>query len=329
MKHSGRWILLLSVFLTLVFLHFQSGEITVSFVDIYNSIFHYNENQTAHILFLEFRLPRIIMALIAGASLAVSGMMMQSMFNNPLAGPYILGINSGASLLVAIGILSGFSLFQSTGGLIGAALIGGFLVGLLMLLLAGKVRSTIGLLLVGIMISSFIGSIISFLEAGSNAEKLRNFTLWSMGSLQHVQLNQILPILSIVLSAFAGVFLCVKPLNILVLGEVVAHSLGINTKRLNLILILLTAILAGVVTAFCGPIAFVGLAVPNVTRMLFKTRNHRILLFANLIIGSIFMLICDILILQLEHLKVIPINVLTSFIGAPFVIYVVFKSGVR
>lgn len=329
MKHSGRWILLLTVFLTLLFLHFQSGEITVSFVDIYNSIFHYNENQTTHILFLEFRLPRIIMALIAGASLSVAGMLMQTMFNNPLAGPYILGINSGASLLVAIGILSGFSLFQSTGGLIGAALIGSFLVGSLMLLLAGKIRSNIGLLLVGIMISSFIGSIISFLEAGSNAEKLRNFTLWSMGSLQHVQLNQIVPILGVVFSAFIGVFFCVKPLNILVLGEVSANSLGINTKRLNLVIILLTAILAGVVTAFCGPIAFVGLAVPNVTRMFFKTRNHRILLFANLIIGSIFMLICDILILQLEHLMVIPINVLTSFIGAPFVIYVVFKSGVR
>jgi iron complex transport system permease protein len=303
------------------------GQIKVSVSDIQNALFDYDNSETSQLLIREFRLPRLIMACIAGAGLSLAGMLMQTLFNNPLAGPYVLGINSGASLMVAICLLTGFQFFGTSLGLISSALIGALVAGMLMMSITGFLRSQVSLLLVGLMFGSFTSAIVSLLEASSGAEQLKSFTLWSMGSLQNVLLEQI----TLILLFFAlGILLClliVKPLNLLVLGENAASLLGINIKQTRIIVLVVTALLTGLVTAFCGPIAFVGLAVPNITRILLKTQNHGFLILGNLLIGSLFLVLCDIFIQVLENTVQLPINVLTSMIGAPFVIFVLIRKA--
>lgn len=331
MSSSKRIVIFLSVLAFLLpiisLYHMSVGQIKVSVSDIQNALFDYDNSETSQLLIREFRLPRLIMACIAGAGLSLAGMLMQTLFNNPLAGPYVLGINSGASLMVAICLLTGFQFFGTNLGLISSALIGAFAAGMVMMSITGFLRSQVSLLLVGLMFGSFTSAIVSLLEASSGAEQLKSFTLWSMGSLQNVLLEQI----PFILLFFAlGIVLClliVKPLNLLVLGENAASLLGINTKQTRIIVLVVTALLTGLVTAFCGPIAFVGLAVPNITRILLKTQNHGFLILGNLLIGSLFLVLCDIFIQVLENTVQLPINVLTSMIGAPFVIFVLIRKA--
>jgi iron complex transport system permease protein len=329
MKNAQRlnWFLIGSVviFPFMALLHLSIGEIPIDLDDLINVIFNYDAENTAQLLAREFRFPRLIMACIAGAGLSLAGMLMQTLFNNPLAGPYVLGINSGASLMVAISLLTGIQFFGTNLGLISAALIGAFAAGMLMMSVTGFLKSQVSLLLVGLMFGSFTSAIVSFLEVSSKAEQLKSFTLWSMGSLQNVLLEQIPLILfffaiGIVLSA-----LIVKPLNLLVIGENAASLLGIKIQQTRIVIMVITALLTGLITAFCGPIAFVGLAVPNITRILLKTQNHSHLILGNLIIGSTFLVVCDTFIQYLESSVQLPINVLTSLIGAPFVIIVLIR----
>lgn len=266
------------------------------------------------------------MAVLSGGALAVSGMLMQTLFNNPLAGPYVLGINSGASLVVALTLLTGIPFFTSDLGLITGALLGSFLFGSVILLFSVYVRSHISLLLIGLMISSFVGAVITTLESISAAEQLKSFTFWSFGSLQQTTFDQLPIILGSIGLGITGSFFLSKPLNAMVLGEVSAKTLGVPIRALRISVITITAVLTGTITAFCGPIAFVGLAIPNLTRMLFRTQNHQYLLIGNLLIGSIFMLTCDTIIQILEPYVVLPINALTSLIGAPFVVYIILKK---
>ena len=310
----------------LSFLSLLIGDIATDAMDVFNSVFDYSENNLSELVIREIRIPRVCIALIAGAALSVAGMLMQTLFQNPLAGPYVLGINSGASLLVALGILSGSVFLSSEIGLIGSALLGAFIFGIFILFTASFLRNQIGLLLFGVMLGSFVSAIITILELSSEAESLKSFAMWSMGSLNGVTIEQ-LPIICIafILGSVASLFL-VNPLNILVLGEEESRLMGYNVKRLRLMIVFITALYTGLITAFCGPVAFVGLAIPNLTRMLFKTQDHKLLLFANLMFGALFLLGCDILIQVMSAWVLIPINALTSLIGAPFVIYILIRK---
>lgn len=322
-------VLLLLVLISILLLAgmgLRIGDIPTDFLDVYHAVFNYSEQNLSELIIREIRLPRITIAIIAGAALSIAGMLMQTLFQNPLAGPYVLGINSGSSLMVALGILSGVGFFNSELGLIGSALLGAFVFGLFVLFTASFIRSQIGLLLFGVMLGSFVGAIITIIEASSQVDALKAFALWSMGSLNGVSVDQ-LPVISFVfVLGCLGTLLIVKPLNMLVLGEEECRLTGFNVKRLRLSIVFITALFTGLVTAFCGPIAFVGLAVPNLTRMLFKTQNHFLLLTANLLFGAFFVLSCDLLIQALSETILIPINALTSLVGAPFVIYILIRK---
>lgn len=306
--------------------HVFCGQISITLSDLISALLSFDENNTTHILIREFRLPRMTIALLAGSSLAICGMLMQTLFNNPLAGPYVLGINSGASLVVALTLMTGISFFSSDFGLISAGILGSLIFGTIILFCSFAVKSHVSLLLIGLMISSFVGAIISVLESMSGAEQLQQFTFWSLGSLQQVSLAQ-LPLITglIILSLFA-VLLVIKPLNALVLGEVSAKNLGVSIQKVRVIIIGITAVLVGIITAFCGPIAFVGLAIPNLTRILFKTQNHHVLAIGNLLLGGLFLILCDCIIQLIEPWLLFPINAFTSILGAPFVIYMLLKK---
>ena len=325
---SKNKILFLILFLLLpivAIVHLFVGEINLSFSDFYNSLFKFNSSNTNHIIFQEFRIPRLIMGIIAGSGLSIAGLLMQTMFNNPLAGPYILGINSGSSLFVAFSIMTGIPFLTSDIGTISSALIGAFIFGLIILSFSFVVRSHVSLLLIGMMLGSFTSAFVSILQSMSDPSQLKLFTMWAMGSLQQVEMSQIPLIISFFIVGIVASLFVIKPLNALVLGENQALMLGIQIKYVRLFLIIITAILTGLITAFCGPIAFVGLAVPNLVKLLFKTQSHSVLLLGCLLIGSVFLLLCDILVQLLESTVHIPINALTSIIGAPFVIVIVLK----
>ncbi|MFT5861079.1 MAG: iron complex transport system permease protein [Flavobacteriaceae bacterium] len=268
----------------------------------------------------------MLMAIIAGAGLSIAGLLMQTLFKNPMAGPYVLGINSGASLFVAFSIMSGIPFFTSDIGIISNALLGALIFGLIISVFSSIVRSQISLLLVGIMLGSFTGALVSMLQAVSDAEELKSFTLWALGSLSRVEFYQ-LPLIGGVFGiGLIGALLLVKPLNLLVLGQEQARLLGINYSVVRFLIIAITALLTGLITAFCGPIAFVGLAVPNLVRMLMKTQHHGILIISSGVIGALFVLLCDIVIQLLESHVNIPINVFTSIVGAPIVVLLILRK---
>lgn len=307
-------------------IHFMSGHLDIGFGDLINSLFNFDETNTNQLIAREVRIPRMFTALIAGAGLSVAGLLMQTLFNNPLAGPYVLGINSGASLFVAFSIMTGIPFLSSDFGIITNALLGALIFGLIISLFSELVRSQISLLLIGIMLGSFTSAIVSLLEVSSNASELKIFTLWSLGSLSRIEFDQI-PLISLVfIIGIVGSLFLVKPLNLLVLGQNQARLLGLNYKRTRFVIIGITAILTGLITAFCGPIAFVGLAVPNLVRILLKTQHHGLLIVSCAFIGGIFVLLCDALIQALENYMLIPINVLTSIIGAPIVVLLILRK---
>ena len=325
---SLKWMIVcLLCFLPLaMYLHLIAGQIEISFSSYFNSILNFDANNASQVLVREFRIPRLFMAIIAGAGLSLSGMFMQTLFKNPLAGPYVLGINSGASLLIALSLMTGVQFFQSNFGLIGTALIGAFAAGMLMMLIAQRLKSQITLLLVGLMFGSFTSAFVSILESLAGAESLKSYAMWSMGSLQQVEFGQ-LGMISLIFSVgILGSFLLVKPLNMLVIGEKSASLLGLPIKSARMLVLFLTALFAGLITAFCGPIAFVGIAIPNLTRILFQTTNHRYLIIGNCLIGAIFLLLTDAFIQVLEGQLSIPLNALTSIIGAPFVVFLLMRK---
>lgn len=325
-KRQSVLILVLLVCLPIIaIVHLFVGQVGISLSEYSDSIFSFDVNNVEHLIVRELRIPRMTMAIIAGAGLSIAGLLMQTLFNNPLAGPYVLGINSGASLFVALAIMTGIPFFTSDLGLVTNALIGSFIFGLIILFFSTVVRMQISLLLIGLMLGSFTAALVSVIQTASDAQELKIFTLWALGSLQKVELSQLPIILLCFGVSLLVAFLVVKPLNALVLGDLEAKLLGTNIKRVRLIIILITAVVTGLVTAFCGPIAFVGLAVPNLVRIMFKTQNHFVLIIASAIIGAIFILLCDIAIQMIEPYFIMPINALTSLIGAPFVILLVLR----
>jgi iron complex transport system permease protein len=309
------------VILTLGFPHQEEGWFESFFPAQGNEKFQY-------ILLTEFRIPRLVIALVAGASLSVCGLLLQTLLNNPLAGPSILGLTSGAHLFVALtilaaGYLSGTLLDLS---ITVASAVGSLLFGLIVLLMANRVKSQVSLLLVGMMLGTFVSAVTGILLSKSDPTALKAFTLWSFGSLQQVSLNQLPLIVVISLVGISATFFLVKPLNGLVLGERQATVLGVHLRRSQWQILAVVSVLTGLVTAFCGPIAFVGLIVPNIVKIFYKTANHRVLLIGTIIIGAGFMLLCDLLIVVMEPVIVLPINSLTSLIGAPVAVALLLKK---
>lgn len=276
---------------------------------------------------VDIRLVKSIMAVIAGIALTISGLQMQTVFRNPLAGPYVLGISSGASLAVAIYILSASALgvgLSSAGtlGMAGAAWIGAALILAIVTAVGRRIKDIMVILILGIMISSGISSIVQILQYLSSDEALKSFVIWTMGSLGSVTMSQ-LPIVGG--AAFVGIALAVataKPLNILLLGEEYASSMGLDLRRSRLLIFASTALLAGTVTAFCGPIGFIGLALPHVARAIFATADHRILLPASALVGAAAMLGCDII----SKSFTLPVNAITALTGIPVVIWIVIRN---
>jgi iron complex transport system permease protein len=309
------------------------GQVTIPLKEVIKSLLgsHASKDTWEYILF-NFRLPKAITAIVVGIGLSVSGLLMQTFFRNPLAGPYVLGLSSGSSLGVAFvilgaGLLPSFmhSILLSSFGIIIASCIGSGIVLLLVLLVSQKLRDTASILIVGLMFSSFTGAIVSMLTYFTTAEKLQKFTFWSMGSIGNLSWQNI-GILSVLVGI--GLFLSVfslKALDALLLGENYAKSLGLNIKKSRYTIIFATSILAGSITAFAGPIAFIGLAVPHLAKLSFKTSNHKTLFVATLFFGAIAMLLCD-MVSQLPGFDfTLPINAITSVIGAPVVIWLIIK----
>lgn len=306
--------------------HLFSGQIDITFTDYFNGIFHSESSTLNEIIAREIRIPRVLMAITAGGGLALAGLLMQTLFNNPLAGPYVLGINSGASLFVSITLMTGIPILGTGFGVVSSALLGAFVFGLIILFFAKNIRFNISLLLIGLMLGSFTNAIISILQTYSEANSLKQYTLWAMGSLQQASTQEgVLFFVLFIAIVFSSLFLS-KRLNILVLGESAAKLQGVNFTRLKIIIILITTLLTGAITAMCGPIAFVGLAVPNLVKIVFKTQDHFKLILLSVIFGVIFILTCDILIQLLEGSFLLPINILTSLIGAPFVVFLLLKK---
>ena len=321
-------ILLLTLLLTLL-LNISFGQVAIPLKEVFKSLLgsHASKDTWEYIIF-NFRLPKAITAILVGVGLSISGLLMQTLFRNPLAGPYVLGLSSGSSLGVAFVIL-GASLLPtflseillSSYGIILASCLGSFLVMLLVLIVSQRLRDTATILIVGLMFSSFTGAIVSVLTYFSSAEQLQKFTFWSMGNLGNLSWQNILILFISVLIGLLLSIISIKSLDALLLGENYAKSLGLNIKKSRYIIIIATCILAGSITAFAGPIAFVGLAVPHLSKLLFQTSNHKILFWNTILICGILMLFCD-MISQLPGLDfTLPINAITSIIGAPIVIW--------
>ena len=290
-------------------------------------------NESHEYIILEYRLPKALSAIIIGCGLSISGLLMQTLFRNPLAGPYVLGLSSGSSLGVALLIMgsgllgSNIAVFaQSKYAVVLAASLGSFSVLLLVMATLWRVRNTMAILIIGLMIASFTSAIVSVLSYFTSAEDLQQYVFWSMGSLGRLDWQD-LGILWILLMMGILIFLyLLKKLNAFLLGEEYARSMGVNTKRTRFLMIAVTGILAGSITAFAGPIAFIGLTIPHLARQLFNTGNHFVLLPGILLIGSLVMLLCETIAQLPGSSFVLPLNAVTSFIGAPIVIWLILKK---
>ena len=319
-KNSIIFVCLTLLLMVLALLDTCSGSVWISphrFVDIAN-----HQSPIAHIL-LQLRLPKMLTAILAGASLSVAGLMMQTLFRNPLAGPYILGVSSGASLGVAVVTMCGVAL-GSSGLISGAAIVGSVLVMLLVMLIAKRIQSNVTLLIVGMMVGNIAGALVNIIQNFANPDSLKLFVVWTLGSLGGVGWNELPTLAAGIAMAFVFVLLLIKPLNGLLLGEDYARGLGINVERTRWMMVLASCLLAGSVTAFCGPIAFIGVAVPHIARGVFATSNHRLTVPASALIGANILLICDIL-CNLSTYS-LPISTMSALFGAPIILWIVLKK---
>lgn len=274
------------------------------------------------VIWYDIRFPRTMTALFCGILLSVSGLLLQILFNNPLAGPSILGISSGASLGVALAVLTGVG----TVSLSGAAFLGALMYSMILLGASKYVKSTISLLLVGIMLSAFTSAFVDILQVFATASKLKFFTLWGMGSLQQVNPGELWIFLATTFLVLITGFVIYKDLSIYTQGETFSRQLGMNIKRFRWIVIVITSLAVAVTTALCGPIAFIGIAVPNMVRIVFKTSNGFILLLGTILFGAIFLLLCDGIILCLDNWLILPINAVTALFGIPFIVWIIVKD---
>ncbi|SHF90324.1 iron complex transport system permease protein [Arenibacter palladensis] len=327
------FILLLLVMSICFMVNISLGSVSIPLEDTLNAIIgRTTKVDSWSYIIWNYRIPKAFTAILVGSGLALSGLLMQTLFRNPLAGPFVLGISAGASLGAALLIL-GSALFSGIFlGMVNdislalASSIGSFLVLLAVMVVAAKVKDTMALLIIGLMFGSITTAVVSVLSYFSSAEKLQQYVYWSFGSIGNLSWNQLLLLLMIIAIGILISIFSIKPLNALLLGESYAKSLGVNMKRSRYSIIVATGLLAGGVTAFAGPIAFIGLAVPHLTRQIFNTTDHKVLVPAVLIYGAILMLICDTIAQMPNSASVLPINAITSIIGAPVVIWLLLRK---
>lgn len=317
----------LSALMVVLFLTDLSvGAVNIPVGDIWNALTGGDCPPTTAKIILNIRLVKAIVALLGGAALSVSGLQMQTLFRNPLAGPYVLGISSGASLGVALLILGapmlGLTGFVSSMGMAGAAWAGAATVLIVIATVGHRIKDIMVILILGMMFSSGVGAVVQILQYLSKEESLKAFVIWTMGSLGDVTASQLRVLAP---SVIAGIILSVatiKPLNLLLFGEEYAVTMGLDIRRSRGLIFLSTTLLAGTVTAFCGPIGFIGLAMPHVTRMMFADSDHRILVPGTILSGASILLVCDII----SKLFVLPINAITALLGIPIVVWVVLRN---
>ena len=303
------------------------GSISIPFSDVVNVLLGKGSTEMRSIV-LDIRLVRALTAILAGAALSVSGLQMQVLFRNPLAGPYVLGVSAGASLGVALFLLGAPLLgvaispaLQSI-GTAGAAWIGSAVVLLLVVALSRRIKDIMVMLILGIMLSSGVGAVVEILQYFSNEASLKSYVVWTMGSLGDVTSGQLALLAPIVVVGLAMAVATIKPMNMLLAGERYAASMGLNISRTRTIVLTATTLLAGTVTAFCGPIGFVGIAVPHIARMVFRSADHRVLLPGTILAGVVMLLVGDIV----AKYFALPINTITALMGIPIVIYIVTRK---
>ena len=331
-------ILLLSIIILgviLFFLNLFLGSVVIPFKELWNVILYPESNPTISTIVFDYRLPQAVTALLAGAALSVSGLLMQTLFRNPLADPSMLGISSGAGLGVAVTVLltgflggealSSFGLWSNIGVSL-AAFLGATLVLMLILGFSSRVRNMTTLIIIGLMISYLAGSLTDIMKFFSEKEDIHAFVIWGMGSFSAVGISKLAYFsIAISIGLFASLFLP-KILNILLLGDLYAENLGINIKRSNFLIILISGYLTAIVTAYCGPIAFLGLAIPHLARFIFRTSDHRILIPAVMLIGMLISLLCNLIARAPGFEGNLPINAVTALIGAPVVIWIILRK---
>ena len=328
-QRSTTLFIILSLLLVSFFvLDLLIGSVDIPLRDIMGAMVGADVAPATRLIVLDIRLIKAIVAILTGMALSVSGLQMQTLFRNPLAGPYVLGISSGASLGVALFILGMPLLGIATNstlssiGTAGAAWLGSALILAFVASVSTRIKDIMVILILGMMISSGVSAVVQILQYLSNEEALKSFVIWTMGSLGDVTTNQLYLMLPAVVIGLVVSVMVIKPLNLLLLGEQYARTMGLNVRRSRYLIFLSTTLLAGTATAFCGPIGFVGLAIPHIARMLFSNADHRILLPASALCGAVTLLICDII----SKWLTLPINTITALLGIPIVIWVVIRN---
>jgi hypothetical protein len=295
------------------------GAVSIPVADVWAALTGGDCPDATAFIVRNIRLIKAVVALLTGAALSVSGLQMQTLFRNPLAGPYVLGISSGASLGVALVVLAGMS---SSIGIAGAAWVGAAAVLIVIASVGHRIKDIMVILILGMMFSSGVGAVVQILQYLSKEESLKAFVIWTMGSLGDVTGTQLAVLAPAVVVGLILAVATIKPLNLLLFGEEYAVTMGLNLRRSRLLLFLSTTLLAGTVTAFCGPIGFIGLAMPHVARMLMRDSDHRVLIPATALAGGAVLLLCDIT----SKLFTLPINAITALLGIPVVVWVVLRN---
>ena len=320
--------LLIPLAVILFVLDLLSGDSALTVGEVWNALTGNEVDEITRNIVLSIRLVRTIVALLIGVALSISGLQMQTVFRNPLADPYLLGVSSGSGLGVAFFILGApllglnHSVFWQSVGIVGAGWGGAILVLLLIAIISRYMKNILGVLIMGVMIGYIAGAIVQILQYLSSAEQLKMFFLWSMGSLGHVTTIKLFIMIPVVCIGTILSVYCIKALNLLLLGDSYAQTMGLNIRKARTLIFISTTLLTGTVTAFCGPVGFLGLAVPHVARMLFNNADHRTLLPGSILLGIIAMLACDIVAKTL----ILPVNCITALLGLPVIIWVVYKN---
>ena len=313
------FVMLAALTLFLFLLDLAVGAVAVPLGDVWAALTGGDCPRATAKIILNIRLIKAVVALLAGAALSVSGLQMQTLFRNPLAGPYVLGISSGASLGVALVVLAGFG---SSIGIAGAAWLGAALVLVVIAAVGHRIKDIMVILILGMMFSSGVGAIVQILQYLSKEESLKAFVIWTMGSLGDVTFDQLAVLVPSIIAGLLLAVVTIKPLNLLLFGGEYAVTMGRHIRRSRGRLFLSTTLLAGTVTAFCGPIGFIGLAMPHVTRMLFRNSDHRVLVPGTVLSGAAVLLLCDLV----SKMFTLPINAITALLGIPIVVWVVLRN---
>jgi iron complex transport system permease protein len=334
-SHTITFLTLFGVLLVMIALDLLIGSVHIPMKDVFDILGGgLSTNPGWETIVLEFRVPKAVTAILAGSGLGISGLLMQTIFRNPLAGPFVLGISSGASLGVALLILAGsaFGIAITQLTLLGswttvmAAIAGSSLVMLLIVVVSVSIRDGMTLLIIGLMVGSLSGALVSVLQYFSEAREIQSFLIWTFGNLGGVHGSELVILIITVLIGLMWSWWFSKPLNALLLGESYAKSMGVNIRQTRLLVIIITSILAGGITAFCGPLAFIGIAIPHLARIVFKTANHQVLIPGCILLGAVVMTVCDLVSQIPGSSRTLPINAITSLLGAPAVIAILIKN---